>query len=295
MIFQFIFDHKTDHSVAKMCRIFKVSRQGYINWRNRMLNPNLDRQAIKDELQNKIAQSFHESQGTYGSPRVHDDLIEWGYSVSLKKVANLMKEMGLCATVPSRFIVTTDSNHDQQIYPNVLNRQFDVVQPNHVWVADITYIWTSEGWLYLSSIMDLYSRKIIGWALDKHMRKELSMKALNIALDSRKINGELIHHSDRGVQYSSHAYVDCLLSNNIEISMSRKGDPYDNACIESFHATIKKELIYRRKFKTREEAYRSVSTYIVSFYNERRKHSTLGYLSPNKFERKYSSIVLKSI
>ena len=164
---------------------------------------------------------------------------------------------------------------------NVLNRKFDVVQPNQVWVADITYIWTSEGWRQLPlSIMDLYSRKIIGWALDNHMRKELPLKALNIALDSRKTTGELIHHSDRGVQYSSHAYVDCLLSNNIEISMSRKGHPYDNACIESFHATIKKELIYRRKFKTRDEAYRSVSTYIVSFYNERRKHSTLGYLHP---------------
>lgn len=295
MIFQFIHDHETKHSVVKMCRALKVSRQGYINWRNRMLNPNLEKQAIKDELQHKIAQSFHESGGTYGSPRVHDDLLDWGYSISQKKVANMMKKMGLCATVPSKFTVTTDSNHDQQIYPNILNRQFSVAQPNHVWVADITYIWTNEGWLYLSSIMDLYSRKIIGWALDSHMRKELPMQALNIALGSRKINGELIHHSDRGVQYSSHAYVDKLLSNKIQVSMSRKGDPYDNACIESFHATIKKELVYRRKFKTREEARKSISSYIVSFYNERRKHSTLDYLSPNKFERKCNLFALESI
>ena len=278
-----------------MCRTLNVSRQGYINWRNRKLKPNLEKLALKEEIQHKIAQSFHESNGTYGSPRVHDDLIDWGYSVSQKKVANMMKDMGLCATVPSKYMVTTDSNHDQMIYPNVLNRQFNVEQPNQVWVSDITYIWTNEGWLYLSSIMDLYSRKIIGWALDSHMRKELPLQALNIALSSRKIVGELIHHSDRGVQYSSHAYVDELKAQNVQISMSRKGDPYDNACIESFHATIKKELVYRTHFKTREQARKSISSYILSFYNERRKHSTLSYLSPNNFERKYLSLALENI
>ena len=295
MIFKFIHDHEDQYSVVKMCRALKVSRQGYINWRYRKLHPNLEKMARAEELQHKIAQSFHESNGTYGSPRVHDDLMEWGYTVSQKKVANLMREMGLCATLPSKYMVTTDSNHDYEVYPNILNRQFDVVQPNHVWVADITYIWTSEGWLYLSSIMDLYSRKIIGWALDSHMRKELPMRALDIALSSRKITGQLIHHSDRGAQYSSLTYVEKLQDQNVQISMSRKGDPYANACIESFHATIKKELIYRNRFKTRDEARKSISSYIMSFYNERRKHSTLDYVSPNNFERRHHSLAMENI
>lgn len=272
-----------------------VSRQGYLNWRYRIQNPNLEKLAAQEEIIQKVAQSYHESGATYGSPRVHQDLLEWGYTISQKKVANLMTEMGLSALSPTKFMVTTDSNHIQHVYPNLVNRKFDVDEPNHVWVADITYIWTYEGWLYLASIMDLYSRKIIGWSIDTHLRKELPLQALQIALGSREITGQLTHHSDRGVQYCSNAYVDLLNHKQIQISMSRKGDPYDNACIESFHATIKKELVYRTRFATRSEARRAISNYVVSFYNERRRHSKLDYLSPNNFERKSRLLSIEKI
>ena len=235
-----------------MCKVLKVSTSGYYKWLNQQYNSLSEREENRLEIQQKIAKSFHESFGTYGSPRVHDDLIEWGYSISEKTVARRMKEMGLKATQPEKFVVTTDSNHDFNTYPNVLNRQFNVDEPNQVWVADITYIWTIEGWVYLSSIMDLFSRKIVGWSLASHMKKELTIQALNRALISRQPSEGLLHHSDRGSQYSSQDYIDILKENEMVISMSRKGDPYDNACIESFHATIKKELIYRRRFKTRE-------------------------------------------
>jgi putative transposase len=196
-----------------------------------------------------------------------------------------MNQLGLKATPTEKYVVTTDSNHTLHIYPNLVNRQFNITKPNRVWVADITYIWTMEGWLYLASIMDLYSRKIIGWSLDSHMRKELPLQALENALNSREVSDKLIHHSDRGSQYCSNDYVDKLRDSEIQISMSRKGDPYDNACIESFHATLKKELVYRTKYKTRAEARKAIANYIISFYNERRRHSTIGYLSPNVYER----------
>jgi putative transposase len=192
-------------------------------------------------------------------------------------------------------VVTTDSNHDLNIYPNLLNRQFSVEEPNQVWVSDITYIWTLEGWVYLSSVMDLFSRKIVGWSLASHMKKELPIEALKMAIISRQPGVGLIHHSDRGSQYCSHDYIDILKEKEMQISMSRKGDPYDNACIESFHATIKKDLIYRKRFITREEAIKAINFYIGNFYNEKRKHSTLGNTSPNKFERKHQKIELGNI
>lgn len=270
-----------------MCTVFDVSRSGYYRWKERMKNPNLEKQMLKEELCGKIKKSYYESLSTYGSPRVYRDLLDWGYEISLKTVARYMHEMGLRAIPTEKFVMTTDSNHDSPVYPNIVNRKFNISQPDRVWVADITYIWTLEGWLYLASVMDLYSRKIVGWALDSHMRKELTLEALNNALNSRNVTKKLIHHSDRGSQYCSNDYVDKLVDNEITISMSRKGDPYDNACIESFHATIKKELIYRTRFVSRADARKAIANYIVSFYNERRRHSTIGYFSPNNYERKY--------
>lgn len=278
-----------------MCSLLGVSTTGYYRWKARMKNPNLEKKNFKDEICRKISKSFQESYCTYGSPRVYKDLVDWGYSISLKTVARYMKEMGLRAIPIERFMVTTDSNHSQHIYPNLLDRKFNVAEPNRVWVSDITYIWTMEGWLYLASIMDLYSRKIIGWSLDVHMRKELPLQALENALNSRDVSNELIHHSDRGAQYCSKDYVSLLQNHEIQISMSRKGDPYDNACIESFHATIKKELIYRSKFLSRAQARKAISNYIISFYNERRRHSTIGYYSPNLFERMNSLIISQKI
>lgn len=288
MIFTFIHAHSDEHSVVLMCKVLKVSTSGYYKWINKQNQPPSEREAYRTEIQQKISKSFHESFGTYGSPRVHADLVEWGYVISQKTVARMMNEMGLSATQKDKFVVTTDSEHDQMIYPNQLNRQFNVEEPNRVWVTDITYIWTLEGWLYLASVMDLFSRKIVGWSLASHMRKELCIQALNMAIIQRQPEKkELMHHSDRGSQYCSNEYIELLNENEMQISMSKKGDPYDNACIESFHATIKKDLIYRRRFKTRAEAIKAINYYISNFYNERRKHSKLGNCSPNQFERKH--------
>ncbi|MEH6949281.1 IS3 family transposase [Bacillus sp. JJ634] len=287
VVYAFVQAHSNEHAISKMCKVLKVSTSGYYKWLKQQSSIPSEREEYRLEIKQKIAKSFHESFGTYGSPRVHDDLIEWGYTISQKNVARLMKTMGLKATPKEKFVVTTDSNHDFKTYPNRLNRQFNVEKPNQVWVADITYIWTLEGWVYLSSVMDLFSRKIIGWSLASHIKKELSIQSLKRAIMTRQPEEGVLHHSDRGSQYSSQDYTDILKEREMVVSMSKKADPYDNACIESFHATIKKDLIYRRRFKTREEAINAINYYISSFYNLRRKHSTLGYLSPTEFERKY--------
>jgi putative transposase len=278
-----------------MCKVLKVSTSGFYKWLEKQAMGVTEKEMRKKELLQKISKSFHESIGTYGSPRVHDDLVDWGYTVSLKTVARYMQELGLKATLQTKFVITTDSNHSLPLYPNLVNRQFNVETPNKVWVADITYVWTLEGWLYLASIMDLFSRKIVGWSLGKTLKKELTLEALSMAMDTRSPGEGLIHHSDRGSQYCSTDYIDRLKGNNIEISMSRKGNPYDNACIESFHATIKKELIYRYRFETKQQAAKVINFYISSRYNETRKHSTLGYCSPNNFERKHQQNLLDKI
>lgn len=290
MKYEFINTHQDEFSIVRMCEVLGVSRSGYYKWLETKNEGPTQRETYYKKVKQKIKKSFHESYGTYGSPRVYDDLIEWNYVISEKKVARLMHEMGLRATPEVKYVNTTDSNHDLHVYPNLLNQEFNVEEPNRVWVADITYVWTLEGWLYLSSIMDLFSRKIVGWSMADHMRTELVLTSLNMALVTRQPQ-ELIHHSDRGSQYCSNDYIGVLTDENknykIDISMSRSGNPYDNACIESFHATIKKDLIHRRRFKTRAEARKAINHYISSFYNERRKHSTLGNCSPNNFEKKY--------
>ncbi|MCG3089875.1 IS3 family transposase [Sporosarcina cyprini] len=287
MIYSYIRDHKDEYSVVKMCQVLEVSKSGFYKWAcQQAQDDRTERTAWREELKRMIAKSYHESLGTYGSPRILEDLKEWGYSVCERTVGRLMKEMGLRAVPEVKFTTTTDSNHNQFIYPNLLERKFLVDAPNKVWVADITYIWTMEGWLYLASVMDLFSRKIVGWSLEATMVTELPLQALEKALLLRNPEGELFHHSDRGSQYCSTDYIDRLKWNNFQISMSRKGDPYDNACIESFHATLKKELVYRRRFRTRKEAREAISHYIDDFYNTRRRHSTLGYLSPETYEKK---------
>lgn len=276
-----------------MCEVLKVSTSGYYKSLNAQDNP--EKEKRRNELNQKISKSFHESAGTYGSPRVWSDLVEWGYIVSCKTVARRMQEMGISATPKERYVVTTDSNHQLNVYPNLLDRNFKVKEPNRVWVSDITYVWTSEGWVYLASVMDLNSRKIVGWSMAPHIKKELVIQALNMALQTRDPEKGFIHHSDRGSQYCSHDYIDILNEKKAQLSMSKKGDPYDNACIESFHATLKKELVYRRRFKTREEAKKAINYYISWFYNERRRHSTIGNCSPNQFERKNEQFSIGNI
>lgn len=271
--------------------VLQVSKSGYYKWRKKEKSL----AAIKkEELMNEITRIFHKKRQVYGSPRIKKELEVLGKMGSQTTIARYMNELGLNAVSPRRYTVTTDSNHNESIYPNLLSRKFYAEQPNQIWVADITYIWTSEGWIYLASIMDLFSRKIISWNIDIKLTKELVLVALDRALNFRRPKEGMIHHSDRGSQYASKEHIQVLKENNIEISMSRKGDCYDNACIESFHSTLKKELIYRTKFKTREEAKLAVWDYISSFYNEVRIHSTLNYLSPNIFERLYEKEQQKS-
>jgi len=268
-----------------MCEVLGVSKSGYYNWLRKQAAPLTKREEKEIQMAQKVFQSFHNSYGTYGSPRILKDLKAWGYILSQKKVANMMSELGLYAVCPKQYQRTTDSNHSHDIYPNLVKRQFKAKAPNQVWVADITYIRTMEGWLYLASIMDLYSRKIIGWAIADHMKEELVLEALEKALMTRKPPAGCVHHSDRGVQYCAKEYIKRLKDNKMKISMSKKGDPYDNACIESFHSSIKKECIYRQRFQTKRDAKKAVYTYIVQFYNEKRRHSTLDYVSPNQYER----------
>lgn len=270
-----------------MCEVLKVSVSGFYKWQKRQGEGPSDKELCKQVLCQKIRKSFHESLGTYGSPRIHHDLTEWGYTVSKKTVARLMKEMGLKATQKWSYVVTTDSKHTLPVYDDLVKQNFTVEAPNHLWVTDITYIQTAQGWVYLATVMDLFSRKIIGWHMADHMRASLCLGALEMALINRQPSEELIHHSDRGSQYCSQAYTALLTERGCQISMSRKGNPYDNACIESFHATLKKDIVHRRKFKTKEQAIQAINYYISQRYNISRKHSALGYLTPHQYEAMY--------
>ncbi len=270
-----------------MCEVLKVSKSGYYKWLSKGEN---ERQKKKKDVMNEIRKLFFENLEVYGSPRITRKLHKKNIVISEKTVGRYMQEMGLRAIPEHRFMMTTDSNHDQPIYPNLLDRQFSPEEPDRTWVTDMTYVWTLEGWIYLATVMDLFSRKIIGWAIAEKMTKELPITALDRALSSRNPTEKLIHHSDRGSQYTSKEYIARLKKSNIQISMSRRGNCYDNACMESFFASLKKELVYRHKFTSREEATKEIWTYIMSFYNEKRSHSTIGYMSPNEYERAYREL-----
>jgi putative transposase len=267
-----------------MCEVLEVSSSGFYEWFNRGKS---ERELADGELTEKIREIFDEHHGRYGSPRIHDDLIKKGIRVSRKRVARLMREAGLFAAKPKRFRKTTMSDHDRRIAPNVLDRNFETVTPDVAWAGDITYIWTDEGWLYLAILLDLASRFIVGWAITDHMRDELTLDALNHALARRQGGQELkglIHHTDRGSQYASDDYIKTLESMGIVRSMSRRGDCWDNAVSESFFATLKKELIYRRKFATKDEAVAAIAEYIEVYYNCKRAHSSNHYMSPKSVE-----------
>lgn len=270
-----------------MCGILDVSTSGYYEWKRRPLSAEWQaRQENREALKQDIAIFYHMSYGIYGSPRIHQDLLEIGYLVSESYVGQLMKEMGIASKTQRKFVTTTDSTHDKPLYPNLLDRKFTVPVLDTVWVSDITYIYTQDGWLYLASVMDLCSRRIVGYTLSDSMKTELVSSALKKALLLRQPKKGFLHHSDRGSQYCSKEYIELLEEREVQISMSRKGDPYDNACIESFHATIKKELVYQWGRQTRVQARQEIIRYIDEFYNARRRHSTLDYLSPIAFETK---------
>ena len=269
------------YPLVMMCRLLEVRRSTYYAWRRR---PESRRTKEDRRLVIEIELSHKASDRTYGSPRVHEDLQEQGIRCGRKRVARLMRENGIRAKQARRFKATTDSDHNDPVAPNLLDREFHVDVPDRVWVADLTYIWTREGWLYLAVILDLFSRRVVGWSMSKRITSQLTLEALNMALWSRKPSPGLLHHSDRGSQYTCGDYRDVLDEHGVLCSMSRKGDCWDNAVAESFFKTLKVERVNDRDYWTREEAQTDIIDYIERFYNRKRRHSYLGYVSPVEYE-----------
>ena len=264
-----------------MCRVLGVSPSGFYAARNR---PQSQRSQANEALGKRIATIFMDSRATYGSPRVHFELFDQGERLGRKRVERLMRSMGLQARTKRCFHRPTDSNHAFPVAANRLDRQFRVETKDRVWATDITYIRTAEGWLYLAVVVDLFSRRVVGWSMTDHLRTELVRGALEMALGNRLPDGPLLHHSDRGSQYASFEYQKLLQKAGIECRMSRRAECYDNAVVESFFGTIKTELVYHTSWITRRAARLAIHEYIEVFYNLRRRHSYLGYMSPAEFE-----------
>lgn len=284
MRYQFIKEQQEHFSLSALCRAMQVGRSGFYAWRNRAKS---ERQRQNETLTEQIQAAYEESDATYGSPRIYSDLQEADIPCSQKRIARLMRLHHLSAVLPKRFVLTTDSDHAMPIAENLLARIFEAEKPDTRWTADITYIWTSQGWLYLAVILDLFSRRIVGWAMDQTIDRTLVLSALDMAIVGRKPGSDLLCHSDRGSQYASGDYQKRLKEVGIVCSMSRRGNCWDNAPTESFFATLKKEMVYRTRFETREQARSAIFRWIEVWYNRKRRHSTLGYISPEAFERKH--------
>jgi len=281
MRYRFIGAEKANYPITILCRVMLVSPSGYYAFEQRGPSP---RALANEELLGEIKAIHKKSRGTYGSPRMHRELMARGHRLSLGRVERLMREHGISARPKRRFKVTTDSKHNMPVAKNRLERQFSAEAPDCKWVGDITYVWTREGWLYLAVILDLFSRRVIGWAMDHRIDRWLVISALDMALEAREPSRQLLYHSDRGSQYASSDYQERLGAVGITCSMSRKGDCWDNAVAESFFGTLKQELVHRSDFATRSEAKSAIFEYIEVFYNRWRRHSFLGYISPAEFE-----------
>jgi len=267
-----------------MCRAVEVSRSGYYAFKTR---PKSQSRINNEALLIEIKRVFAGNDNNYGSPRVWNQLHNVEQKrCSVNRVAHLMRVNGIVAVQKRKFRVTTNSKHRHPVWPNVLNRKFTVEKPNAVWVSDITYVWTFEGWLYVAAVLDLFSRGIVGLAMDKTIAETLTLRAMGQAILRRSPGKGLICHSDRGSQYAGNDFKAILARNEFVGSMSKKGDCWDNAVAESFFHTLKVELIHRRKYRTRDEAKRSIFEYVEMYYNRKRAHSTLGYLSPFDYEKK---------
>jgi transposase InsO family protein len=266
-----------------MCKVLEVSRSGFYAWVKRGES---DRAREDRRLTTLIRDIFEESRRTYGSPRIHREMRKRSVRCGRKRVVRLMNKAGLRSKIRRRFRVrTTDSRHSHPIAPDLVGRNFTAEAPNRVWVSDITYIPTDEGWLYLATTMDLFSRLIVGWSMSESLEARIAIDALQMGIQARGSCPGLIHHSDRGVQYASTAFRSELASNGMVASMSRRGNCYDNAAKESFFHTLKTELVHHESYRTRAEARASVFHYIATFYNRKRLHSTLDYCSPAEFEQ----------
>ena len=285
MKFQFIERHQQAHSVGLMARMFGVSRSGYYAWRSRAAG---ERERSDEELVVQITEVQERTQYRYGSPRVAERLKRRGITAGHNRVARLMREHRLGRRAKKRFRSTTDSNHGLPVAENLLKRQFQVSEANRVWASDLSYIPTAEGWLYLCVVLDLFSRKVVGWAMGTRMNASLMIQALAMAYRRRKPPAGVIFHSDRGSQYCASDFRDLVADLGMRQSMSRRGDPWDNAPVESFFKTLKIELCGDRAFSTRSEARSAIFEYIEAFYNRERLHSSLGYQTPEEYEQKTS-------
>lgn len=286
MRYAWIHTQRDSYPLGLLCRVLQVSRSGYYAWRRREPSARAQR---RQEIARAAQRSHRDSHGTYGYRRVHRDLIEDHQIACCREtVRHVMGDLGLCGRHKRRFVKTTDSNHDEPIATNRLQRDFAATRPNQKWLADITYIRLVEGWLYLAVLLDCFSRRIVGWSLSRTIDAALVCAALEMALRQRCPEGDLVHHSDRGVQYASQAFRDRLTREGLTMSMSRKGDPWDNAMMESFFGSLKTEWI-DADYATEEQARMEVFKYIEMFYNPTRRHSALGYLSPAEYERRYEA------
>jgi transposase InsO family protein len=282
MRYEFIEGHRQQWPTRLMCQVLDVSTGGYYRWRSR---PPSARQERDEALVAEIKVIHQEVKARYGSPRIHAELVARGHSCCVNTVAKLMSRAGVAAKTGRKFRCTTDSNHDHPVAENVVARQFEPEAPDRVWTADITYIPTREGWLYLAAVEDLYSRQVVGWSMSERIDSRLVVDALEMAV-SRRLPGEgLVAHSDRGSQYASEHYRRVLSGQGITCSMSRRANCWDNAPMESFFASLKKELVHDEDYQTRQEARASIFEYIEVFYNRVRRHSSLGYRSPIEYER----------
>jgi putative transposase len=280
--FAFVQSESAHYTVARLCDVMQVSRRGYYDWLNRKESP----RAIENRLITAVIQRvFKETRQVYGSPRIYHALRNLGYRCGLNRVARLMREAGIVPKTVARFRVTTDSRNSQTPAPNLMDRQFAATKPNTKWLTDVTYIPTREGWLYLAAVLDLYSRKIVGWSMGNRLTSALAKQSLLNAIDARQPAPGLMVHSDQGREFYADDYQQALSQHELVSSMSRKGECYDNAPMESFFHTLKVEQVHHDDYRTRAQARSALFDYIELFYNRRRSHSHTGYQSPMDFER----------
>ena len=282
MRFQFIEDHREGFPVTRMCKVLNVSSSGYYAWRQRPVSA---REMANQELVRAIEAAYNSSYATYGSPRIYHELRAQGVACSENRVARLMRLRGIRAKQARQYKATTKRDKAHPVVPNLLKRNFVADRPNQIWLADITYIRTLQGWLYLAAILDLYSRQIAGWAMSDRMTGGLTLAALKMAIQRRQPGPGLVHHSDQGSQYTDCAYQALLKDYGMQASMNGVGSWYDNAPMESFFGTLKSEMVYHYLYRTRDEARPDLFFYIEAFYNRRRRHSSLDYLSPETYEQ----------
>lgn len=287
MKYAFIQSYAVKYPVTLLCRVIGVKHSSYYDWRKRG-GKVIPAEAL--QLRRRMKELFRASRGSLGSRMMMENLNDEGFNIGRYRVRMLMKSMGLVVKRKRKYKITTDSKHNHPIAENILDRQFYPTSPNQVWATDITYLWTQEGWLYLAVVIDLCSRRVVGWSMDKRMNKALVIRALMMAINLRKPPAGLIHHSDRGSQYASHAYQLLLKQHGMVCSMSRKGNCWDNAPVERFFSSLKREWTSDQLYRTRQEAIADVREYVMVYYNARRLHSTIGCKTPSDFEKHLNEV-----